>query len=64
MVPNWLRELGQLFFPSWAMYGLTDLILRDRGLEAAFFPAGVMLLEGTALLAIGLWIFRLRYTPR
>jgi ABC-type multidrug transport system permease subunit len=64
LVPAWLRVLGQLFFPTWAMYGLTDLILRDRGFGAALFPIGVMMFEGAALLAVGLWIFRMRYMPR
>jgi len=64
LVPAWLRILGQLFFPTWAMYGMTDLILRDRGLEATLLPVGVVLLQGTALLAVGLWAFRGRYMPR
>jgi len=64
LVPAWLRTLGQLFFPTWAMYGMTDLILRDRGLEATLLPVGVVALQGVALLAIGLWTFRVRYLPR
>ncbi|HBZ70167.1 MAG TPA: hypothetical protein DEP35_10700 [Deltaproteobacteria bacterium] len=63
-VPAWLRNLGQLFFPTWAMYGMTDLILRERGLGATLLPVGVTVMQGAALLAIGLWIFRARYMPR
>ena len=64
IVPAWLRILGQLFFPTWAMYGMTDLILRDRGVEATLLPVGILVMQGTALLAIGLWTFRARYLPR
>jgi len=64
VVPAWLRILGQLFFPAWAMYGMTDLILRDRGLGATLVPVGVLVLQGAVLLAIGLWMFRTRYLPR
>jgi ABC-2 type transport system permease protein len=64
LVPRWLRILGQLFFPTWSMYGMTDLILRGRGLEAILLPFGVVLLQGIVLLATGLWIFRARYLRR
>jgi len=59
-VPSWLRTVGEMFFPTWSMYGLTDLILRDRGFDAAVLPVGVVVLQGTLLLAIGLWLFQKR----
>ena len=30
IVPSYLRTIGQCFFPTWAMYGMTDIILRPR----------------------------------
>jgi len=61
-VPDWLRLVGQAFFPTWGMYGLSDLILRDRGLAAVLVPLAVMVIQGALMLAIGLWLFRARNT--
>jgi ABC-type multidrug transport system permease subunit len=60
LVPQWLRVFGQLFFPTWAMYGLSDLILRDRGFDAVLAPVAVMAAQGALLLAAALWLFRRR----
>ena len=64
LVPAWLRTLGECFFPTWAMYGMTDLILRDRGLEAVTLPTAILLGQGALLLAGGLWLFRRRQVRR
>ena len=64
LVPDWLQRLGQCFFPTWAMYGMTDLILRDRGLAAMTLPIAVMLAQGGLCLAISLWLFRRRHAAR
>ncbi|MGH7786776.1 MAG: ABC transporter permease [Candidatus Binatia bacterium] len=61
LVPEWLQRLGQCFFPTWAMYGMTDVILRDRGLAALSMPLAVMLVQGGLCLAVGLWLFRQRH---
>ena len=64
LVPAWLRAAGECFFPTWAMYAMTDLMLRDRGLEALSLPLVVLLLQGGLLLAAGFWIFRRRQAGR
>jgi ABC-2 type transport system permease protein len=64
LVPLWLRTLGEGFFPTWAMYGMSDLILRERGLDAMLLPVTVLLVQGAFILALGLWIFRLRHATR
>jgi ABC-type multidrug transport system permease subunit len=61
LVPEWLRVLGQLFFPTWVMYGMTDVILRDRGVEAILVPLAVTAAQGALLLAIALHLFRARH---
>jgi ABC-2 type transport system permease protein len=58
VVPDWLQRVGQCFFPTWAMYGMTDVILRDRGLAAMAAPIAVMLVQGVLCLAVGLWLLR------
>lgn len=64
LVPGWLRVTGECFFPAWAMYGLSDLILRGRGLPALGLPLAVVVGQGVLLLAVGLSMFRLRHTAR
>jgi len=49
---------------TWAMQGLNDLILRDRGLQAMALPVGVLVLYGAATLGLGLWLFRVRHSAR
>jgi ABC-2 type transport system permease protein len=60
LVPSWLRTVGELFFPTWAMYGLTDLILRDQGLAGIAWPLAVTTLEGVLLLGLALLVLRAR----
>ena len=64
VVPDWLQRVGQCFFPTWAMYGMTDVILRDRGLAAMATPIAVMLAQGALCLAVGLWLLRRRQAAR
>ncbi|MEO8605288.1 MAG: ABC transporter permease [bacterium] len=64
LVPIWLQRLGQCFFPTWAMYGMTDLILRDRGFAAALVPIAVISVQGVLCLAVGLWLLRRRHARR
>lgn len=62
--PDWISNISPLFFTTWAMRGLNDLILRERGLEAVMLPAGVLLAYGAATLALGIYLFRARYSAR
>ena len=60
MEPDWMQRLSPGLYTSWAMRGLNDLVLRDRGLAAAATPIAVLTLYGLILLAIGLPLFRAR----
>jgi ABC-2 type transport system permease protein len=62
--PQWLRDVSPIAFTTWAMRGMNDLVLRDRGLEAIVLPASVLLLYGLAALAVGLKLFRTRHSAR
>jgi len=62
--PDWMKAIGPVVFTTWAMQGLNDLILRDRGLEAMALPVTVLFLYGAATLAVGLHLFRLRLGAR
>ena len=64
MQPDWMSRVSPAVFTTWAMRGLNDLILRERGLEAVVLPAGVLALYGAVTLAIGLQLFRLRHSAR
>ncbi len=37
--PQWMSRIGPAVFTTWAMQGLNDLILRDRGVAAIGVPA-------------------------
>jgi ABC-2 type transport system permease protein len=62
--PDWMKAIGPVVFTTWAMQGLNDLILRDRGLDAVILPVGVLLVYGAATLGAGLWLFRHRLSAR
>jgi len=62
--PDWMSRISPAFFTTWAMRGLNDLILRERGLDAIMLPAGVLLAYGAATLALGIHLFRSRHSAR
>jgi ABC-2 type transport system permease protein len=64
MQPDWMNRVSPAVFTTWAMRGLNDLILRERGLDAIALPAGVLFLYGAATLALGLHLFRTRHSAR
>ena len=64
MVPHWLRVLGQCFFPTWAMYGMSDLILRDRGFSSVLVPVAVTAGQGLLAMLIGSRVFTRRSEAR
>ena len=62
--PDWMSRISPAFFTTWAMRGLNDLILRERGLDAIMLPAGVLIVYGAATLALGIYLFRARHSAR
>jgi linearmycin/streptolysin S transport system permease protein len=62
--PDWMNRISPAVFTTWSMRGLNDLILREGGLEAVLLPAVVLLAYGTAMLILGLRLFRVRYSAR
>ncbi len=64
ITPEWMRTISPAFFTTWAMRGMNDLVLRDRGVSAILEPVGVLFLYGLVLLAFGLRFFRTRHSAR
>jgi ABC-2 type transport system permease protein len=62
--PDWMKAIAPAVFTTWAMRGLNDLILRDRGLQEMAMPIGVLFAYGAATLGLGLWLFRVRHSAR
>jgi len=62
--PGWMNTIGPVVFTTWAMRGLNDLVLRDRGLGAMALPVGVLVAYGATALALGLLLFRRRHSAR
>ena len=62
--PGWMRALADWTPSRWAMGGLVDLVLRDRGLAAVLRPSGLLFLQGAILLAVGFRLFRARFATR
>jgi ABC-2 type transport system permease protein len=64
MGPEWMEAVSPALYTTWAMRGMNDLVLRDRGLEAVQRPLVVMTLYGLVMLAIGVGLFRARSGAR
>jgi len=64
VTPVWMQHVSSVVFTSWAMQGLHDLMLRNRGLAALPLTTGVLAANGLAFTAIGLLLFRVRYSAR
>jgi len=62
--PAWMRAIADWTPSRWAMSGLVDLVLRDRGLDAVLYPVAVLVAQGALLLAVGLRLFRGRFATR
>jgi ABC-2 type transport system permease protein len=64
MQPLWMTRISPAVFTTWAMRGLNDLILRQRGLADVMLPVAVLLVYGGATLMLGLRFFRVRHSAR
>jgi ABC-2 type transport system permease protein len=64
MQPDWMNRVSPVVFTTWAMRGLNDLILRERGLDAVALPVGVLIVYGAVTMALGLRLFRMRFSAR
>ncbi|HZR83754.1 MAG TPA: ABC transporter permease [Candidatus Binatia bacterium] len=62
--PQWMRDISPIAFTSWAMRGMNDLVLRDRGLRAMVVPVTALLVYGLIALLLGLKLFRARHSAR
>ena len=62
--PPWMSRICDLVFVTWAMHGMNDLILRDRGVAAIAWPATLLLAHGLLTMAVGLRLFRVRHSAR
>jgi ABC-2 type transport system permease protein len=60
--PDWMNRVSPVVFTTWAMRGLNDLILRERGLDAVALPIGVLIVYGAVTMALGLRLFRMRFS--
>ena len=60
--PRWMRSVALAFPTTWAMEAFNDLMIRRRSADAAYVPTGVLFAYGAAYLAIGLALFRRRYS--
>lgn len=63
-VPEWMRELQPWVYTSWAMRGMNDLVLRDRGWEEIQGAVSVLLGYGLVTLVVGMRLFRARHSAR
>lgn len=63
-VPEWMRDIQPAFYTSWAMRGMNDLVLRDRGLDAIGGSVSVLFGYGLLTLVIGMRLFRARHSAR
>jgi len=62
--PEWMQRVSPVVFTTWAMRGMNDLVLRDRGIAALGEPALILFLYGLVALALGIGLFRTRHSAR
>ncbi len=62
--PQWMRDISGVAYTAWAMRGMNDLVLRDRGWEAMLVPVSALFTFGLGMLAVGLVLFRSRHSAR
>jgi ABC-type multidrug transport system permease subunit len=60
--PEWMRSIALAFPTTWAMDAFNDLMLRGRRAEAVYESVAVLFAHGAVYLAIGLALFRRRYS--
>ena len=63
-VPDWMRTIQPFSYTTWAMRGMNDLVLRDRGLDAISGSLTVLFLYGLVTMIIGVRLFRARHSAR
>jgi ABC-2 type transport system permease protein len=56
--PPWLQQVAHLALTAWAMDGIHDLILREKGLLDVLPIIGVLLAYGAGSLALGIRLYR------
>lgn len=59
-MPPWLQQVAQLTFTAWAMEGIHDVILRERGLLEVLPGIAVLIVYGTVCGVAGARLQRLR----
>jgi len=64
MAPDWMNAVAPAAYTTWAMHGMNDLVLRNRGLEAVALPVVAMIAYTLLATAIGLALFRARQGAR
>jgi ABC-type multidrug transport system permease subunit len=64
VTPMWMQGISSTVFTTWAMQGMNDLMLRDRGLAALPLTTSVLVSNGIGLTALGLALFRARHSAR
>jgi ABC-2 type transport system permease protein len=62
--PDWMRNISPIVFTTWAMRGMNDLVLRNRGVGAMLQPFAVLMTYGLVTLVIGVRLFRARHSAR
>jgi ABC-2 type transport system permease protein len=59
IMPPFMQTLARLTPTGWTMIGLTDVVARNQGVQAALVPAAVLLAMATVFFGLGVWRLRL-----
>jgi ABC-2 type transport system permease protein len=62
--PPWMRAIAPGFFTTWAMWAMTDLVLRDRTIAEMGTTLWGLAAQGVVLTGLGLILFRRRHSSR
>ncbi|MDA3935704.1 MAG: ABC transporter permease [Actinomycetota bacterium] len=58
ITPGYMQTIAKFTPTGWAMSGLLDVVARNQGLEAAWLPAGILILFAAVTFAAGLTVLK------
>lgn len=58
LFPEVVRNIVKVLPTTWAMQGMTDMLLRGQGVEGILLEAGALLGFATVFFVVGIWRFR------
>ena len=63
LFPDFVRTATKVLPTRWAMQGMLNVVMRGQGMAGVLLPSAVLLGFAVVFFAIGVWRFRMEYSP-